>query len=95
MSHTEKGVGFHAVVESTSETFEWLNISSENWREYTYPDGSKVRVEYPVALSLKSSSNPPQWGGGAHRIVDCHGDSYYIPRGWIKLSWRSDPFYEF
>lgn len=73
----------------TYETFRngtslnFVDISSEKWREYERPDKTKVRIENPVALNVSKS--------GGHRIFDASGVSHYIPSGWIHLSWNVKP----
>ena len=57
----------------------FIDISSEAWREYLYPDGTTVRVQGPVALNVSKS--------GGHRIFDEAGVSNYIPNGWKHLRW--------
>ena len=55
------------------------DISSEEHREYVFPEGS-VWIDYPVALNVSKT--------GGHRIVDGDGKSHYIPKGWIHLNWK-------
>jgi hypothetical protein len=68
---------------------EFKDISSEMYREYIYPDGSKVMIENPVAVAVKPTHRP--FGGGGHRIVDKEGKGHYIPPGWIHLYWDNKP----
>jgi hypothetical protein len=86
---------FERVVRDTQEYFQWVDISEEEWREYLYPDGSMVRIDHPVALSLSHLGPPPEYGGGSHRIVTAEGLSKYVPRGWILLTFRASPCYSF
>lgn len=58
---------------------EFTDISSEQAREYTFPDGTIVRIENPLQLNVSES--------GGHRIFDAFGSSHYIPKGWIHLQW--------
>jgi hypothetical protein len=59
---------------------EFADISSESYRNYNFPDGVIVHIEYPLKLNVSKS--------GGHRIFDASGTSHYIPAGWIHLSWR-------
>ena len=42
---------------------DWDDISSELWREYTFFDGAKIKIENPAYLNVSES--------GGHRIFDC------------------------
>ena len=95
MKEEKQKVSFDSVVEATAAEFEWHDISSEQWRKYTFPDGDEAWIHHPVALSLKILNDPPATRGGSHRVVDAAGESHYVPRGWILLTWKSKPFYEF
>ena len=63
--------------------FKFADISFELFREYVYPNGAKVRIEYPLKLSIAQNN--------AHRLFDSNGLSYYIPPGWITIVWKSIP----
>lgn len=56
-----------------------LDISSENLREYIYPDGRTFRVEEPRQLFITDS--------GSHRIVDRFGFVYRPERGYTGIRW--------
>ncbi len=56
------------------------DISVEQWREYRYPGGEKVRIEKPVKLNVSAS--------GGHRIEDAAGMGHYVPSGWLHLYWQ-------
>src|ERR1039458_9449786 len=56
----------------------FVDISSEEWREYTFPGGNTIKVERPTHLSV---------GTSGHRLLDESGFSHYIPKGWIHLKW--------
>lgn len=58
----------------------FTDISSEQYREYIFPNGDKVRVDQPLQLSVSTSG---------HRLFDAAGVSHYIPKGWIQLSWKA------
>ncbi len=59
---------------------EFKSLETEVYREYSFPDGSKVRIEAPKALNVSAS--------GGHRIEDCAGLAHYIPAGWNHLTWQ-------
>lgn len=68
------------MIELRNETeHEFVDISSELWREYTFGSGAKVRINEPAYLSVSKS-------GGA-RLLTMAGRSIYIPFGWIALEW--------
>lgn len=54
------------------------DISSEQFREYTFPMGV-VRIENPLQLNVSKNG---------HRVYDGQGTSHYIPQGWIHLKWQ-------
>jgi hypothetical protein len=61
----------------------FVDINTEMWREYIFPDGSFVHVDYPSNLSVSKS--------GGHRILDRDEVCHYIPPGWIHLKWKVFP----
>lgn len=58
---------------------EFTDISSEQFREYTFAGGDVVRIEKPSKLHVSES--------GGHRVLDGAGESHYIPPKWIRLRW--------
>lgn len=58
----------------------FTDISSETYREYTFPGGDRVRIENPLWLHVSKSNG--------HRVFDANGKSHYIPTGWIHLQWE-------
>ena len=60
---------------------EFIDISSELWREYEFAGGDKVRIEQPLKLHVSDS--------GGHRLFAADGRSHYIPAGWVHLTWQS------
>lgn len=60
--------------------FEFVDISSEVWREYTFNDGNVVHIEAPLHLSVTESG---------HRILTQDGLSHFVPTGWVHLAWKS------
>lgn len=55
-------------------------LTDEQWREYTFPSGAKVKIEAPQKLNVSKS--------GGHRVLDGAGVSHYVPAGWIHLCWQ-------
>jgi len=71
------------MIEFKNESKEkFIDISSEEYREYIFPNSIQpVLIKLPLKLSVSSS--------GGHRIFDSAGESHYIPKGWIHLKWRA------
>lgn len=57
---------------------EFTDISSEQWRKYTFSDGAIVHIKSPMMLHVSENG---------HRIFDAEGRSHYVPMGWIHLQW--------
>ena len=57
---------------------EFTDISSEQWRRYTFPSGFVVFIEDPVKLHVSAHG---------HRIFDLLGRSQYVPLTWVHLEW--------
>lgn len=64
--------------------FEFTDISSEQYREYTFECGETVRIEDPLYLHVKSDS-------GSHRVFDASGKSYRISPSFISITWEAKP----
>jgi|SaaInlV_100m_DNA_5_1039725.scaffolds.fasta_scaffold23832_2 hypothetical protein len=62
---------------------DWIDISSEYWRTYLFPDGTTVKVDSPQYLHVSES--------GGHRIYDKGGESWYINSGWVAIKWKAQP----
>ncbi|WP_430912166.1 hypothetical protein [Methylobacterium sp. sgz302541] len=60
---------------------DFVDISSEAWREYRFLGGDTIRIERPLRLNVSESKG--------HRIFDAEGQSHYIPWGWIHLVWSA------
>jgi len=59
---------------------EFVDISAEMLRTYTFPGGDKIEIDRPQYLHVSAS--------GGHRIMDHHNDGHYVPAGFIHVSWR-------
>ena len=64
---------------------EWVDISSEEYREYVYPDGKVIRIDEPTFVKVSPSS----LGGHAHRVQNTDGMGFYIPYGWRYIRWKA------
>lgn len=59
---------------------DFVDISSELSRAYTFPSGQVVKIDGPQQLHVSAS--------GGHRIYAEDG-CHYIPAGWIHLHWTT------
>lgn len=60
------------------------DISSEAFREYVFPNGTKYRIESPILLNVSAS--------GGHRLYAKDGMSHYVqPREGWAIRWKSLP----
>ena len=62
---------------------EFIDIATERYREYTFPNGIVVRIDRPLKLNVSAS--------GGHRLFDTDDKSHYVAPGWVKLTWESWP----
>jgi hypothetical protein len=60
---------------------QFTDISSEEYRNYTFPDGLQITINNPTHLNVSAKGN--------HRLLDASGVSHYIPTGWVWLSWKA------
>lgn len=60
---------------------EFSDISSEEFREYTWGDMFKLTINRPLRLNVSAS--------GGHRIFTEDGNSFYVPSGWKCLMWKA------
>lgn len=64
------------------------DISSEQYREYEFPNNVRIEINHPVAVTVSVSSVKPAVGSPhSHRVVDSVGRTHYIPSGWVRLLW--------
>lgn len=56
------------------------DISSEAWRQYTFPSGDVVKIVEPQKLHVSDTG---------HRIFDLAGLSHFVPVGWTHLQWKA------
>lgn len=62
---------------------DFMDITTELYRIYEYPDGKTIKIKLPVQLNVSKS--------GGHRVLDNAGMSHYIPAGWRHLYWKVKP----
>jgi hypothetical protein len=60
----------------------FVDIDSEEFRIYRYPNKEEVRIDGPLKLAVSA---------GGHRLFDAEGFSHYVPKGWIHLKWKPLP----
>jgi hypothetical protein len=58
---------------------DFIDISSELYRVYNYPNGVEVTVYEPLLLNVSLS--------GGHRLYDLSGTSHYIVPGFVHVYW--------
>lgn len=61
-----------------------IDITSEQYRVYTYPDGSTFRIDSPAELHVITDEK-----GTTHRVVDTRGTTHRPERGWTGISWTA------
>ena len=67
---------------------EWMNVEGkETVRVYYYDNGFKLTIRNAKRLSVTDSFNGSKLGGHAHRIETKDGYSFYVPPGWVSVSW--------
>ena len=59
----------------------FLDVSSELYRVYLYPDGTEVTVYEPILLNVSST--------GGHRIYDLSNTSHYVAPGFVHVYWTA------
>ncbi len=60
-------------------SYEFLDISSEKYREYVFLGKGTIRIEKPLKLAVSKSG---------HRVWDSKGMSYFIPNEWQAIYWE-------
>ncbi len=56
------------------------DISSEAWREYTFPSGGVTRLDKPLLLHVSAS--------GGHRVFTSDGLCHYIQPTFENITWK-------
>lgn len=60
---------------------DFVDISSESWRQYENRDGTVVFIDEPLFLKV---------GENGHRVLDGRGVCHYVPTGdLLHLTWRA------
>lgn len=60
-----------------------IDISSETYRIYTYPNGSKLRIDAPENLYILANDS--------HRVIDMDGVTHRPTPGFLSISWKPRP----
>ncbi len=58
--------------------YEFLDISSEKFREYVFLGKGTIRIDNPLKIAVSKSG---------HRVFDAAGVSYFIPNEWQHIYW--------
>lgn len=66
----------------TPENSKRIDISSEQFRIYTYGDGSTFRIDNPKMLFVEGGSF------SSHRVIDADGVTHRPERGFVGISWK-------
>jgi len=61
----------------------FIDISHEVLRQYLYPNGANITINFPLKLSIDIK--------GIHRVFDSTGLSYFIPPSWIAVVTKPKP----
>jgi hypothetical protein len=56
------------------------DISVEQFREYVYPNGDKLRITGPKELYIMAN--------GSHRVVDASGLTHRPTPGYLGIAWK-------
>lgn len=65
---------------ATGQDASSIDISSEQYRYYTYADGSRFTIVDPVRLAVMPN--------GSHRVVDASGETHRPTPGYLAVSWK-------
>jgi len=57
-----------------------MDISSEIFRLYRFPQGDTVLIKHPKTLFVDDE--------GVHRVVDMKGNIHVVPLGWIHIKYK-------
>jgi len=60
-----------------------IDISSEEYRIYTYEGGRTFRIDDPAELQVLTDER-----GATHRVIDKGGMTHRPERGWVGISWK-------
>ena len=68
------------MADATQRNAAAIDISSEQYRRYTYADRSVFRIEAPIRVTITDT--------GSHRVEDASGETHRPTLGWIAISWK-------
>lgn len=57
-----------------------IDITSEEYRIYTFADGKTFRIDSPAKLFVVD--------GNSHRVVDTDGVTHRPSHGYVGISWK-------
>lgn len=62
------------------------DATTEEWVQYTYADGTSVRIDNPVRRYIFKGKS-----GWTQRVIDADGVTHRPTPGWLKMSWKPKP----
>ncbi|MBB4857031.1 hypothetical protein HNO88_000328 [Novosphingobium chloroacetimidivorans] len=65
-----------------------IDISTEEYRTYTYAPFGTYTIRNPVKLFVMPSDGTED---GSHRVIDADGVTHRPAKGWVGLSWKAKP----
>ena len=65
-----------------TSNIEFVDISTEEWREYIYQGGFRLRIDNPIKLAVMKS--------GSHRLWD-GTNSFWVKPGFMAIIWKAKP----
>ena len=75
------------IVVHQGQGLDFVDISSELWREYVYPGEVCLHIDEPIQLNVKRRDD----GKDSHRIKDFCGCWWYVAPGWKAIRWACKP----
>lgn len=59
----------------------FVDVSSEEWRRYDWPDSGTFHVDAPEGLDVLPD--------GGHCVVAADGTGHHVAPGWVRIQWRA------
>ena len=63
-----------------------LDVSTEEYRTYHYPNGVTLTITRPKALHVKRRDD----GTDSHRLIDKDRRGWYVRPGWLAIEWYNE-----
>lgn len=60
-----------------------IDISAEEYRTYTYADGSQLRIDWPIELRMEGGEEV-----ATHVVTDKMGAVHRPRLGWVAIAWK-------